>query len=41
MTPPDVLSKFLMAGPLCGLYGLSILIVQKVNPVPKDKESNE
>ncbi|HEF5984264.1 TPA: twin-arginine translocase subunit TatC, partial [Campylobacter jejuni] len=28
-------------GPLCGLYGLSILIVQKVNPAPKDKESDE
>ncbi|MCG4100866.1 twin-arginine translocase subunit TatC, partial [Campylobacter jejuni] len=41
MTPPDVLSQFLMAGPLCGLYGLSILIVQKVNPAPKDKESDE
>ncbi|HEB7607278.1 twin-arginine translocase subunit TatC [Campylobacter coli] len=41
MTPPDVLSQFLMAGPLCGLYGLSILIVQKVNPAPKDEEKEE
>lgn len=41
MTPPDVLSQFLMAGPLCGLYGLSILIVQKVNPGQKDKENDE
>ncbi|TKX32830.1 twin-arginine translocase subunit TatC [Campylobacter aviculae] len=38
MTPPDFLSQFLMAGPLCGLYGLSILIVQKVNPAPKEDE---
>ncbi|EAL6278329.1 twin-arginine translocase subunit TatC, partial [Campylobacter coli] len=27
--------------PLCGLYGLSILIVQKVNPAPKDEEKEE
>ena len=37
MTPPDILSQFLMAGPLCALYGLSILIVQKVNPAKKDE----
>lgn len=41
MTPPDILSQFLMAGPLCGLYGLSILIVQKTNPATKDEEGNE
>ena len=30
LTPPDVLSQFLMAGPLLMLYGLSILIVKAV-----------
>lgn len=30
MTPPDVLSQFLMAFPLMGLYGLSILIAKLV-----------
>lgn len=34
ITPPDVLSQFLMAIPLVGLYGLSILIVRVVNPAP-------
>lgn len=41
MTPPDILSQFLMAGPLCGLYGISILIVQKTNPAVKDEKGDE
>jgi sec-independent protein translocase protein TatC len=28
VTPPDVLSQFLLAGPLCILYGLSIVILR-------------
>lgn len=32
LTPPDVLSQFLMAAPLLLLYGLSILIAKVVNP---------
>lgn len=32
MTPPDVISQFLMAIPLCLLYGLSIYIAKKINP---------
>ncbi len=36
MTPPDMISQFLMAVPLCGLYGLSILIAHKINPAKKD-----
>lgn len=32
MTPPDMISQFLMAVPLCGLYGISILIAKKINP---------
>jgi len=35
MTPPDVISQFLMAGPLCILYGFSILIAKKVNSSEK------
>ncbi len=35
LTPPDVLSQMLMAGPLCVLYGISILIVKYTTaPVP-------
>ncbi|MCE3040250.1 twin-arginine translocase subunit TatC [Helicobacter anatolicus] len=43
VTPPDVLSQILMAVPLIGLYGLSILIVGFVNPEKKveDKEEGE
>lgn len=36
ITPPDVLSQFLMAIPLVGLYGLSILIAKVVNPASKE-----
>ena len=42
LTPPDVLTQLLMAGPLLILYGFSILIVKLVNPAPKeDEEENE
>lgn len=45
LTPPDVLTQLLMAGPLILLYGLSILIVKMVNPaspeVQEDEESDE
>lgn len=37
MTPPDVLSQFLLALPLCLLYGLSIYIAKKVNPEVETK----
>ncbi|WP_305862241.1 twin-arginine translocase subunit TatC [Helicobacter cholecystus] len=40
LTPPDILSQFLMAIPLIGLYGLSILILIFVNPA-KEEESEE
>jgi sec-independent protein translocase protein TatC len=32
LTPPDVLTQFLMAGPLILLYGVSILIAKIFNP---------
>lgn len=38
LTPPDILSQFLMAIPLIGLYGLSILILSFVNPAKKEEE---
>ena len=45
LTPPDVLTQLLMAGPLIILYGFSILIVKAVNPAPpleeEDEDSNE
>ncbi|MCF6340499.1 MAG: twin-arginine translocase subunit TatC [Sulfurimonas sp.] len=34
LTPPDILTQLLMAGPLIILYGFSILIVRMVNPAP-------
>ncbi|QOR01823.1 MULTISPECIES: twin-arginine translocase subunit TatC [unclassified Campylobacter] len=41
MTPPDVISQFLMAVPLCGLYGISIYIAKKVNPSKKEDDTDE
>lgn len=40
LTPPDVLTQLLMAGPLIVLYGLSILIVKMVNPASKEEEED-
>jgi sec-independent protein translocase protein TatC len=34
LTPPDIMTQFLMAGPLILLYGFSIIIVRMVNPSP-------
>jgi len=41
LTPPDVLTQLLMAGPLIILYGFSILIVKAVNPAPKEEEETD
>ncbi len=41
LTPPDVLSQFLMAMPLTILYGLSILVAKSVNPYIPPKEEPE
>ena len=38
LTPPDVLTQFLMSGPLILLYGLSILIAKAINPHKEDEE---
>jgi len=38
LTPPDILTQLLMAGPLVLLYGLSILIVRSVNPAEPQEE---
>ncbi len=41
LTPPDVLTQFLMAGPLILLYGVSIYIAKIFNPAPKDEDEDE
>ncbi|MEA2099679.1 MAG: twin-arginine translocase subunit TatC [Campylobacterota bacterium] len=41
LTPPDVLTQLLMAGPLIILYGFSILIVKAVNPAPPLEEDDD
>jgi sec-independent protein translocase protein TatC len=41
LTPPDVITQLLMAGPLVILYGLSILIVRAVNPAPPVEDEEE
>jgi sec-independent protein translocase protein TatC len=41
LTPPDVITQLLMAGPLILLYGLSIIIVQMVNPYKKDDDNDD
>jgi sec-independent protein translocase protein TatC len=38
LTPPDVLTQFLMAGPLILLYGVSIYIAKVFNPAAKEEE---
>ena len=42
LTPPDILTQLLMAGPLIILYGFSIFIVRFVNPAPplEDEDSD-
>jgi len=41
LTPPDVLTQLLMAGPLIILYGLSIIIVKLVNPAKPEEEDED
>jgi sec-independent protein translocase protein TatC len=42
LTPPDVLSQFLMAAPLIILYGISILVAKAVNPyVPPEASEDD
>ena len=41
LTPPDVLTQFLMAGPMILLYALSIFIAKVVNPYKEDEEEEE
>ena len=42
LTPPDILTQFLMAGPLILLYGVSIYIAKVFNPeVPEVEEEEE
>jgi sec-independent protein translocase protein TatC len=40
LTPPDLLTQFLMAGPMILLYGLSILIAKKVNPAKPESQDD-
>lgn len=40
LTPPDILTQFLMAGPLILLYGVSIMIAKTFNPY-EDPEIEE
>ena len=41
LTPPDVLTQLLMAGPLIILYGFSIIIVKFVNPAEDEDEDED
>ncbi len=40
LTPPDVLTQFLMAAPLIILYGVSILIARAINPEKSEDEED-
>lgn len=40
LTPPDVISQFLMAAPLLLLYGLSIIVARIINPEKKASEES-
>ena len=41
LTPPDVLTQFLMAGPMILLYLLSIFIAKLTNPYKEEEEEDE
>ena len=41
LTPPDVITQFLMAMPLIILYGVSILIAKAVNPYEEPEEADD
>jgi sec-independent protein translocase protein TatC len=41
LTPPDVITQFLMAGPLILLYGVSIWIAKIFNPAEDEDEEDE
>ncbi|MBL0686345.1 MAG: twin-arginine translocase subunit TatC [Sulfurospirillum sp.] len=41
LTPPDLLTQFLMAGPLIVLYGVSIIVARIVNPEDNDKNNSQ
>lgn len=41
LTPPDVLTQFLMAGPLIILYIVSIYIAKVFNPADKNEDEDE
>jgi len=41
LTPPDVITQIMMAGPLILLYGISIIIVKMVNPHKEDDDEDE
>ncbi len=41
LTPPDLLTQFLMAGPMIFLYGISILIAKKINPAKPEEKASE
>jgi len=41
LTPPDVITQLLMAGPLVLLYGISIMIVKMINPHKSDEDEDE
>ncbi|MCK5294674.1 MAG: twin-arginine translocase subunit TatC [Arcobacteraceae bacterium] len=41
LTPPDVITQFLMAGPLIILYGVSIYIAKVFNPYQKEEDADE
>jgi len=40
LTPPDVITQLMMAGPLILLYAISIVIVRMVNPYKEDEDSD-
>jgi len=41
LTPPDIITQFLMAGPLIILYGVSIYIAKIFNPATKIEDEEE
>jgi twin arginine-targeting protein translocase tatC len=41
VTPPDVISQILMAVPLIGLYGISIIVAKKAGKSDEDEDEKQ
>jgi sec-independent protein translocase protein TatC len=41
VTPPDVISQFMLAVPLCVLYEVGLLVASRMKPSEREKEADD